>query len=854
MTISKTFNLLILIICLNTALAQNSETVVKINEIVSVPVQSGEVAGVSVTVLNKGNVLYDNTHGLSDVDGKIPLKNTDQFLIGSVTKIFTATAIYKLFEDGEIDFNLQLSHYLPEIKIRQNDPTIRQLLQHTSGLPEYTLHMNSESESIRDKVLSSLQNTPSFFSAGSQTAYSNSGFYLLGLIIEKISGMSYSDFVYSKLIEPHDFSHISYYQPNNHLERVKGYRLENNNFVIANQHEPDYPYAAGNISSNSSDLAKWFYLLNTGKVLHPSTLEEMKKITTLECGHSAWYASGLFINVDPSGRSVIRHSGDINGFRSDLAYYPDYDLTISVLINTQSAVRPENITVQIADEITKLKRTKWLTPKKDTEAFTGIYGGYKEGKECLMEVFIQNDTLKIVKAGEQPQNLYIIDKNKFTTGPNKWEEVPEYEFITQGDVNKLHYTGISTHCVLTNKFPPEIKYWSVGRSKTSKVKVDGKDIRIKTKSPFPKRFPKQPMVIMESGYGSSLGYWGDFFNRTSDFIPVLAYDRAGLGESEWIDQIPTNEFKVDRLKKLLEIIHAEPPYVLVGHSYGCDLVRLFAERYPDLATGLVLLDPVSENPSEVLEAFEAIGEGRKQYEELISFIFKDSENPWSIAHKGLEKPLWDKALPLKRAKPDHLPIKILYAGRKPTESMASQLPFDVYSHQKELEQIILKRISKWIYNVPEGEMVIIPSSGHMVFNDEREISIKAIKDIIYPSIHRSILHKLDKNGIDEAINDFYYRKAYYPIETYNEQLLNQLGYRLLRNEKYEQAIAIFKLNTKEYPNEANPYDSLGDAYRNAGKLMEAVTSYEKAALIAEKNKDPRAQNYKKRFEYYKDKL
>ncbi len=851
----KKLTFLILIICFTTAFAQNSAKTTTIDDIVSNPVKSGDAAGISVTVLQGEKIIYNKSFGLADIEDTIQLKNTAQFQIGSITKVFTASAIYKLREKGLIDLNNHLSDYLPGIVFREHDPTIRQLLEHTSGISEYTMHIDySKSDDLKNSILRTIQNTPLYFEPGTSMSYSNSGYYLLGLVIEEISGMRFSHFVNNELIDPYGFKNISYYQSDDNEKRAYGYAHTDNGLKRMENPNPQWPFSAGNISSNALDLAKWFHLLNNGKILEQSTFEEMKKVATLECGHKTWYGSGLFIFKDIYGRQVVRHSGAIDGFLSDLCYYPEYDLTIAVLVNTTPKTRPENISIAIANEFTGLGMSELPVSKNNDDEILGDYGGYFGRTEQLIKVIKENDTLKISDGEGPPKPLFHIGKDQFTTGLTKYGDAPLYKFVLSDSIKELHYTEIGTHGILTNDINPDLRYWSVGHTTTSKIEVDGKEVRVRTKTPYPRKFSNHPTVVLENGNKESLDYWGIFFEQIGDEFPIVAYDRAGLGGSEWVDSIPTDSFKVKRLKKILSTIGAKPPYVLVGHSYGSDLVRRFAEMYPNLAQGLVLLDPVSENPNEILAAFKTIGENRQQYDDLVSLIFKDSQNPWSIAHTKLEKPLWDKAQPYDRAKPTDLPITVLFAGQKPTRSIAEQLPFDIYAHQKEMNMLILNRISQWLYQVPEGEMIIIPSSGHMVFRDEPELCLDAVKNVVYPDIHRALLYELDKNGKESAIKSYFERKGYYPVELFNEQLLNILGYRLLRNERYEEAIAIFELNTIEYPNEPNPYDSLGDGYRQAGNLRKAVESYEKAALIAEKKNDPRANNYRKRFEHYKNKL
>ncbi|HUP20218.1 MAG TPA: alpha/beta fold hydrolase, partial [Gemmatimonadota bacterium] len=123
--------------------------------------------------------------------------------------------------------------------------------------------------------------------------------------------------------------------------------------------------------------------------------------------------------------------------------------------------------------------------------------------------------------------------------------------------------------------PASAQLWASQTPLTSMVDVDGHRVRIRTAAPHPRRLPGQPLVVLEAGFGSTVNSWGPFIGQVAAVAPVLAYDRAGLGESEWDGQTPTFDHITGRLRRLLAEVGAEPPFVLVGHSFGGGLVRFF---------------------------------------------------------------------------------------------------------------------------------------------------------------------------------------------------------------------------------------------------------------------------------------
>ncbi|HLO11621.1 MAG TPA: serine hydrolase domain-containing protein [Pseudoneobacillus sp.] len=275
----------------------------------------------TLLVAQGDQVLFEKSYGWADKKKKV--KNTDesQYQIGSLTKSFTAAAILKLQENGQLETSDTLSKYLPDFP-RSNDITIHQLLTHTSGIYNYTSGKFNQKSKVSPKgIVKWFEDKKLDFEPGEKFSYSNSNYILLGLIIEKVSGMPYEQFLEENILQP---AHLDETTPiraeAKHL--VVGYRGEKKDTFIDNS----VPYAAGMLISTVSDLEKYI------KAIHDGTLLSKESEKELFTPDKENYAYG-WINADVLGEKVHMHNGGINGFRSVMGYYPEKDYTVILLSN-----------------------------------------------------------------------------------------------------------------------------------------------------------------------------------------------------------------------------------------------------------------------------------------------------------------------------------------------------------------------------------------------------------------------------------------------------------------------------------------------------------------------------------------
>lgn len=317
-------------------------------------IEKDQIVGLSIGVARGESILCAKGFGLANVELDVPATANTVYRIGSITKQFTAAAILLLLEDGKLKLDDPLTEFLPEYPVSGCPITLRHLLQHTSGVKDFTrLPAYRKELPIRvsqDDVLNRFQSLPLNFEPGNEHRYCNSGYFLLGMVVEKASGKSYREFVEKRLFEPLELKH-SYCETHGRIipGRAAGYSrlftvVWNSPYINMKQ-----TVGAGNLASTVGDLLVWQQALVAHRLLTADSSQLMKTKGKLADGKPFSY--GLGISIRKLGnRDVIRHGGGINGFRADLAYYPESGYTIAVLSNSENA-RASRISDRIAKRL-----------------------------------------------------------------------------------------------------------------------------------------------------------------------------------------------------------------------------------------------------------------------------------------------------------------------------------------------------------------------------------------------------------------------------------------------------------------------------------------------------------------------
>ncbi len=291
----------------------------------------------AVLVARDGQPILEKGYGMADVELGVPNQPDNKFLIGSITKQFTATAIMQLQEQGKLDVNNPISAYLPDYpKPMADQVTLKHLLTHTSGIPSYTDNGTVMASRTVDMSLDSLMATfdslPLDFEPGSKYYYSNSGYVVLGAIVEKVSGKSYEDYLQEHIFKPLEMQNTGYAHNDRIITgRAQGYTIDNDGHVInAKRIAMSIPFSAGALYSTVGDLLKWDQALYTEKVLSSKSLKAMWTPMLNGYGYG-WHIGEKF------GHRVIGHSGGIDGFSSDFARFVDDRVTVVVFSNNEAA-------------------------------------------------------------------------------------------------------------------------------------------------------------------------------------------------------------------------------------------------------------------------------------------------------------------------------------------------------------------------------------------------------------------------------------------------------------------------------------------------------------------------------------
>lgn len=336
------------------ALVDDASLTGKVDALIAAALKKPGAVGFSVAVARGDKVILAKGYGLADVELNVPANADTMFRIGSVTKQFTATMIMRLIEQNKMSLDDDITTYLPDFPTQGHTVTIRNLLNHTSGIVSYT-DIGEEWEKLQPLELSHQQlidlikDKPFNFDPGQKWKYNNTGYYLLGMIVEKVTGKTYAECVMTEFFEPLGLMHIRY-DTNGEIVpgRAQGYTIEKGKLVNDAPLGMSQPFAAGSLMSTASDLVHWQMALTSGdgKVVSSDSYAQMTTPTVLPSGRNTEYGFGLGID-EWEGHKRISHDGGINGFTSSLAYYPDDSLHIAVISNGE-AVNPEPLVRSIA--------------------------------------------------------------------------------------------------------------------------------------------------------------------------------------------------------------------------------------------------------------------------------------------------------------------------------------------------------------------------------------------------------------------------------------------------------------------------------------------------------------------------
>ena len=313
----------------------------KVDEFLRAQMAARHVPGLSVAVVRDGKVVLARGCGLANVELSVPATRDTVYQLASVTKQFTATAIMMLVEEGKIGLDEKISHYLDGLPSAWGDIRVRHLLSHTSGIKSYTsvpdFFKTARKDYAKEEILKLVADAPLDFSPGEKWSYSNTGYFLLGMLIEKVTGKAYGAFLNERIFQPLGMTRTRVNDLTEIIRnRASGYTWQQECLRNGEYVSPTQPFAAGALVSTVSDMAKWDAALYTGRLLKRSSFVQMWTPVKLNDGKATTYGFGWQIE-EYRTRKRISHGGGIPGFSTEISRFVDDHLTVIVLANSDSA-------------------------------------------------------------------------------------------------------------------------------------------------------------------------------------------------------------------------------------------------------------------------------------------------------------------------------------------------------------------------------------------------------------------------------------------------------------------------------------------------------------------------------------
>lgn len=382
------------------------------------PLYKANEPGATVIVVKDGKTVLRKAYGLADLAASKPMQPDMVLRLGSITKQFTAVAIVLLADEGKLALSDPITKYLPDYPTQGKTITIEHLLTHTSGIVSYTGKPNYETDMTQDRTVAGMidtfKNDPLEFEPGSRMAYNNSGYFLLGAIIEKISGQRYADFLAARIFTPLGMKHTAYEGVERTAHpRAVGHSKRSTTFEPAAPLSMSQPYAAGSLVSTVDDLARWDAAISAGKLLQPASWKRAFTSYTTTDGKPTGYGYGWELGK-LRGAARIAHGGGINGFSTYALRLPEQKVFVAVLSNADDGVADPALIASKAAAVAIGKpypEYKAITLDQATlDSYTGVY---QVDDKVTRTVRTSGGQVTMQRSGRPPMLLQAFAKDQF---------------------------------------------------------------------------------------------------------------------------------------------------------------------------------------------------------------------------------------------------------------------------------------------------------------------------------------------------------------------------------------------------------------------------------------------------------
>lgn len=316
-----------------TCLAQDGVST-KIDDFIRAEMQTQKIPGMAVAVVKDGKIMLARGYGLANVEHQVPVKPETIFQSGSTGKQFTATAVMMLVEEGKLSLDDKIAKYFPDAPDTWSNITIRHLLSHTSGMTDYPRDFDLRRDYTEDELYQRIKPIPLAFQPGEKWSYSNLAYVMLGIVIHKVSGKFYGDFLQERVFKPLEMTTARIISETDIVpNRAAGYRVVNGQLKNQDWVSPTLNTTAdGALYLTVYDMAKWDAALYTERLLKKSSLEQMWTPVKLNDGKTHQYGFGWAVG-EVRGHRIVEHGGAWQGFKAHISRYVDDKLTVIVFAN-----------------------------------------------------------------------------------------------------------------------------------------------------------------------------------------------------------------------------------------------------------------------------------------------------------------------------------------------------------------------------------------------------------------------------------------------------------------------------------------------------------------------------------------
>jgi len=413
-TAKSIFLICTLFLAFTSANAQINET--EINELVSQMYPDNE-SGAAILISKDGKAIYKKAFGSANLELDVPMNTNNVFEVGSITKQFTAVSILKLEEQGKLKVEDDITKYIPDYPTNGKTITIHHLLNHTSGIKSYTSMQNfmklARTDMTPTELIDKFKNEPMDFDPGEKFLYNNSGYILLGHIIEIVSGQSYAEFIQDNIFTKLGMN-ASYYGSMTKMipNRASGYSQTENGFSNANYLSLTLPYAAGSIMSTVDDLLIWQNAISTNKLIKRSSLEKAINGSTLNSGEKIPYGYG-WSKGSVNGSDTYQHSGGIFGYTTNGLFLPKENMYVIGLSNCDCKNIGETTTKVAAIAIGKPFPNKKNTISLSEDKLKKWTGAYEFEDGTVRFITLDGNQLKSHREGCENFDIYSMYDDHF---------------------------------------------------------------------------------------------------------------------------------------------------------------------------------------------------------------------------------------------------------------------------------------------------------------------------------------------------------------------------------------------------------------------------------------------------------